>query len=138
MEVKINKDIREYTESVVLGLSLRQCFFSVLACIMAVIFYFLFIDSLGMEITSWLCILSAVPFASLGFIRYQGMNAEQIAKNAWRSFLLINQKLVFKPQNLYYEFLQETIQNHRKESMNKNDKKLRKTKKTKQRKNESA
>lgn len=63
MEVKINKDIREYTESIVLGLSLRQCFFSVLACIMAVIFYFLFIDSLGMEITSWLCILSAVPFA---------------------------------------------------------------------------
>mgnify|MGYP001099975689 CR=1 FL=1 len=38
MEVKINKDIREYTESIVLGLSLRQCFFSVLACIIAVIF----------------------------------------------------------------------------------------------------
>ena len=34
MEVKINKDIREYIESIVLGLSLRQCFFFVLACIM--------------------------------------------------------------------------------------------------------
>lgn len=138
MEIKINKEIRDYTESIFLGLSLRQCFFSVLACIMAVIFYFLFIDKLGMEITSWLCMISAAPFAALGFINYQGMNAEQIVKNAWRSYLLSNQKLVFQPQNLYYEFLQETIQSHRKESINPNDKKLRKIKKTKQRKNESA
>lgn len=27
MEVKINKEIREYTEGIFLGLSLRQCFF---------------------------------------------------------------------------------------------------------------
>ena len=44
MEVKINKEIREYTEGIFLGLSLRQCLFSFLACVMAVIFYFLFID----------------------------------------------------------------------------------------------
>lgn len=138
MEVKINKEIRDYTESIFLGLSLRQCFFSVLACIIAVGFYFLFIDYLGLEITSWLCMISAAPFAALGFVTYQGMNTEQIIKNAWRSFLLMNQKLVYKPQNLYYEFLKDTINIHRKESMNKNDKKLRKTKKTKQRKNESA
>lgn len=138
MEVKINKEIRDYTESIFLGLSLRQCFFSVLACLIAVLFYFLFIDSLGMELTSWICMLGAAPFAALGFITYQGMNAEQIARNAWRSFLLSRQKLVFQPQNLYYEFLQEIIQNHRKESINPYDKKLRKIKKTKQRKNESA
>lgn len=30
MEVKINKEIREYTEGIFLGLSLRQCFFSFL------------------------------------------------------------------------------------------------------------
>jgi len=138
MEVKINKEIRDYTESIFLGLSLRQCFFSVLACIMAVIFYFIFIDKLGMEVTSWLCMLSAAPFAALGFVKYQEMNAEQIAKNAWRSFLLTNQKLVFQPQNLYYEFLKDIIDIHRKESINPNDKKLRKIKKTKQRKNKSA
>ena len=82
--------------------------------------------------------ISAAPFAALGFVTYQGMNTEQIIKNAWRSFLLMNQKLVYKPQNLYYEFLKDTINIHRKESINPNDKKLRKIKKTKQRKNESA
>ena len=40
MEVKINKEIRNYTESIFFGLSLRQFFFSVLACIVAVFIYF--------------------------------------------------------------------------------------------------
>ena len=31
MEVKINREIRNYTESVFFGLSLRQCVFSLLA-----------------------------------------------------------------------------------------------------------
>lgn len=33
MEVKINKEIRDYTEGIFLGLSLRQCLFSFLACV---------------------------------------------------------------------------------------------------------
>lgn len=52
MEIKLNKEIREYTESIFFGLTMRQCFFSVLACIGAVIVYFYAIDTLGMEITS--------------------------------------------------------------------------------------
>ena len=36
MEVKINKEIRNYTESMFFGLSLRQFIFSVLACGVAV------------------------------------------------------------------------------------------------------
>ena len=32
MEVKINREIRNYTESMFFGLSLRQFIFSVLAC----------------------------------------------------------------------------------------------------------
>ena len=128
MEVKINKEIREYTEGIFLGLSLRQCLFSFFACVMAVIFYFLFIDRLGMEITSWLCMISAAPFAALGF---QGMNAEQIVVCVIRSQLIKQHKLIFKPQNLYYEYLKEFLEIKRKESIDSNDKKLRKIKKTK-------
>lgn len=32
MEVKINREIREYTESMFFGLSMRQFVFSVMAC----------------------------------------------------------------------------------------------------------
>ena len=40
MEVKINKEIRNYTENMFFGLSLRQFIFSVLACGVAVGLYF--------------------------------------------------------------------------------------------------
>ena len=36
MEVKINKEIRDYTEAIFFGLSLRQFIFSALACGIAV------------------------------------------------------------------------------------------------------
>ena len=39
MEVKINKEIRDYTEAIFFGLSLRQFIFSVLACGIAVGLY---------------------------------------------------------------------------------------------------
>ena len=133
MEVKINKEIREYTESLFFGLNMRQCLFSALACIVAVLIYFLFIDKLGMEMTSWLCMLGAAPFAALGFIKYQGMNAEHIVITAWRSFLLSNTQLVSRPINLYYDCMRYYLLEKQKEELKKNDKKSFKNKKTKQR-----
>lgn len=76
MEVKINREIRNYTESMFFGLSMRQFVFSVLACGVAVGLYF-YSAHVGTETVSWMCVLGAVPFAALGFIRYHGMNAEQ-------------------------------------------------------------
>lgn len=49
MEVKINREIRNYTESMFFGLSLRQFIFSVLACAVAVGLYFLLKPHLGTE-----------------------------------------------------------------------------------------
>ena len=134
MEIKINKEVRNYTESIFLGLSLRQCIFSVLACFIAVIIYFAAIDSLGTEITSWLCILGALPFALLGFITYQSMNAEDILIVAWRSFLLSRTDLISKPFNLYYEINKPIIEKYKKEALIKDDKKLPKNKTAQQRK----
>lgn len=131
MEVKINKEIRNYTESIFLGLSFRQCLFSILACVIAIGIYFLFIDKIGLEVTSWLCMGGAIPFAALGFINYQGMKAETILKNAMRSFLLSQTQLIYKPKNLYYELLTTNIEQRRKEMIKPNDKKLRKNKKAK-------
>lgn len=138
VEVKINKDIREYTESIVLGLSLRQCFFSVFACMMAVLFYFLYIDRLGMEITSWLCMLVAAPFAALGFIHYQGMNAEQIVIAAIQSLILTHRELSFQTKSIYYQILQSVFERHIKEDSVSYDKKLRKIKKAGKRKNKNS
>ena len=40
MEVKMNKEIRDYQESMFFGLNFRQCVFSVLAILTAVGIYF--------------------------------------------------------------------------------------------------
>ena len=77
MEVKINREIREYTESIFFGLSLRQFFFSICACVIAVFLYFILKPYFGIETLSWVCILGAVPFAVLGFVKYNGMTAEK-------------------------------------------------------------
>ena len=138
MEVKINKEIRNYTESIVLGLSLRQCFFSILACSIAVLLYFVFIDKLGLEITSWLCIVGAAPFAALGFIRYQGMNAEQILVAAIKSVILSHRKLDYQPVNIYYQILKPVFEKNVKEDSTRYDKKLRKIKKDRKRENKNS
>ncbi len=87
-EIKINKEIRDYAESILLGLSLHQSIFSILACGTACTIYFLCKERLGTEITSWLCMLGAFPFAVLVFIKFQGMYTEDIIKVALSSFCL--------------------------------------------------
>ena len=104
MEVKINREIREYTESIFFGLSLRQFVFSICACVVAVILYFLLKPYCGIETLSWGCILGAAPFAALGFIKYNGMTAEKFVAAWIKSMILTPKRLTFKPTNLYYEY----------------------------------
>lgn len=114
MEVKINKEIRNYTESMFFGLSLRQFIFSVLACGVAVGLYFLLRPRFGTETLSWVCILGAFPFAAMGFIKYNGMTAEQFVWAWIKSEFLMPKKLMFLPDNLYYETMKPTIEVHEK------------------------
>jgi hypothetical protein len=105
VEVRINKEIRDYTESLFFGLSLRQCIFSVLALGVAVGIFFSLRERLGIETLSWLCVLGAAPLGAMGFIGYHGMTAEQAAWAWVRSELLMPKRLIFTGENLYYEAL---------------------------------
>ena len=109
MEVKINREIRNYTESMFFGLSLRQCVFSVLAIGVAVALYFLLKPHVGTETVSWMCILGAAPFAAMGFIKYHGMNCEQFLWAWFRSELLEPKRLYFQPTNYYYKVLKDKL-----------------------------
>lgn len=95
MEIKINKEIKEYNETMFFGLPMRQFFFSILACGAAVAIYFACRSFLDAEMLSWLCMLGAAPFAALGFIRYNGMYAEQIVRAWIRSEIKMPRALTF-------------------------------------------
>jgi hypothetical protein len=121
LEVKINREIRDYTESMFFGLSLRQFIFSVCACVVAVGLYFGLRNFVGTETVSWMCILGAAPFAAVGFIKYHGMTAEQFALAWIKSEFLIPKKLSFYSTNIYYEALRSSIQKREKEELNRHD-----------------
>ena len=101
IEVKINQEIKEYNETMFFGLSVRQFFFSLLACGVAVWIYFGCCSFLDAETLSWLCILGAAPFAALGFVRYNGMYVEQIVRAWFRSEIKMPRKLIFTGENRY-------------------------------------
>ena len=105
MEVKINREIRDYTESMFFGLSLRQFIFALLAVFAAVGGYFLLKPHLGMETVSWVCVLGAAPFAAMGFIKYHGMTAERFVLTWLYSSFLVPKKLMFRADKIYYEAL---------------------------------
>lgn len=104
MEVKLLKEIRNYSESIFFGLSLRQFLFAALAVGCSVAVYFIFQNTMSTEAVGWLCILAALPGAFLGFYKYQGLNAEQFLRTVLR-YLKAPAKLPRVNSNLYYEIL---------------------------------
>lgn len=78
IEVRINKEVRDYQEGIFFGLTLRQflCAFGAVAVALAV--YFFLGPALGGSDVGWACVLAAAPFALCGFYRY----------NHWQTCLL--------------------------------------------------
>ena len=98
MEVKINKEIRDYQEGLFFGLTMRQCIFSVLAIGAAVGTYFLLKQVTDRDM-GWLCVLAALPFALCGFFRYNGMTAERFAIALIHHYLT-PPRLLFRCENV--------------------------------------
>ena len=116
MEVKVNREIRNYSETIYFGLTLRQFIFSVLSCLMAVFLFFQFRDKLNTEILSWICIIGASPFAALVFVNYNGMTAEKAIYAWFKSEVKMPKKLLFKNTNIYYSMMKSIIDKKHKEA----------------------
>ena len=79
--------------------------------------YFMLRPHFGMETLTRDLVLGAVPFALIGFVKYNGMTAEQFLWAWIKSEFLMSKRLLFSPDNLDYETLKETIQDHEREAM---------------------
>ena len=76
--------------------------------------FFLLRGKFGTETVSWMCVLGASPFAVMGFVRYNGMTAEQFVWAWIKSEFIMPKKLLFVPENLYYEAVKNAIEAHEK------------------------
>ncbi len=104
MQIKTNREVRDYKEEVYFGMNLRQLAFSALAGGAALCVYFLCSRRMPMEAGSWLCVAAAVPFGAFGFVRWHGMNFEKIIGVFIRSRLVLNRPLFYRPDNPYKAF----------------------------------
>ena len=108
MEVRINKEVRNYQESLFFGLSLRQLLFALLAVAVAVGVYFGLRPVLGNGEIGWVCVLAAFPFALGGFFQYNGMTLERFLHAYIRSEFQFPRRLVFKSDNIYAKALENS------------------------------
>ena len=108
IEVRINKEVRDYQESLFFGLSLRQLIFALLAVAVAVGVYLGLRSIVGSGEIGWICVLAAFPFALGGFFTYNGMTFEKFLVAFICSELLYPKKLVFKSDNLYAKALENS------------------------------
>ncbi|MCR4693152.1 MAG: PrgI family protein [Firmicutes bacterium] len=109
MEIRINKEIKDYHESLFFGLSTRQFICSVGAIGVAVGVYFSLKDVLDKETVSWLCIVCAAPLAAAGFFGYNGMNFEQFVMAYIYSEFICSGVRKFESENCLYELYKEVI-----------------------------
>lgn len=109
MEIEINKEIRDYNESIFFGLTLRQCVFSALALGISVGMYFVLSPFMPTAAWSLICILCAVPFAAIGFIRYNGMYAEE--------FIVFWLRSLFAPKYIAFVSSEKTGKKRKEKSL---------------------
>lgn len=109
MEIRINKEIKDYHESLFFGLSTRQFICSVAAIGAAVGIYFGLSKVLDKETVSWICIACAAPIAAAGFFRYNGMNLEEFVKAFIYSEFLCSSVRKFESENHLYNLCREGL-----------------------------
>ena len=112
MEIKINKEIRAYRETLFFGLSVRQFACSVLAVGMAVALYFGLRRVLDRETVSWVCIVGAAPVAAAGFFQYNGLTLEKFLWAWLKSEVIMAGKRVWKSENYYEEAIKREVKKH--------------------------
>ena len=114
MDIRINREVRNYHESIFFGLSARQFGCSLGAVAVAVGAYFLLKDPIGKENASWLCMLCAAPLATAGFFKYNGLSFERLLWAMFKTHILCAGRRLYKSENLYDQLLHTPVKKARK------------------------
>lgn len=103
IERPIPKEIKEFKEKIVFGLTLRQLIATILTFMICVPTYIFGRPYLGDDIASWVCILVGVPTIAFGFFKINGMVFEQYAYAIIKSTLLVPTHRKYKTENFFEE-----------------------------------
>lgn len=111
IEIKIPKEITEYKEKFLFGLTVRQCISVAAALGICIPLYIFGKKFLGDDIVSWLVLLIAVPVFGFGFIKYNGMTFERLVAVIFRQKFREPQKRIYVDMPVFYDWRNEIIEN---------------------------
>lgn len=78
VEVRIPKEITEYQEKILFGLSIRQLICTILAISISIPSYIFLLPIFGVDMTGYIVILEIVPFVAFGFLKPKGLKFEKV------------------------------------------------------------
>ena len=107
IEIKIPKEITEYKEKFLFGLTVRQFFSVAVALAVCVPLYIFGKDYIGDDGAGWLVLLIASPIFGFGFVKFNGMNFEQLLMVLWRQKWKEPQKRKYIELPVFWNFREE-------------------------------
>ena len=99
IERPIPKEIKDFKEKLVFGLTARQLIATILTLIICVPTYIFGRPYLGDDLASWICIIVAFPTVAIGFYKKNGMNFEQYLKAIFRFNVIVPNTRKYKIEN---------------------------------------
>jgi len=105
IEVRIPKEIKEYKEKIIFGLSFRQLISVFVGGVICLGTYFLIKPIVGTDLASDIIIFEALPIFAFGFIKVRSFNFETYAK-IFLKHKLTNNKRTYE-NKIYRENLRE-------------------------------
>ncbi len=111
IEIKIPKEIRDYKEKFLFGLTVKQ-FISAAAAIAVCVPLFLFgKEALGEDLTGWIIIIVGAPIIAFGFFKFNGMPFEQFLMILYRQKWAEPQRRKYEELPVYWYCRKEIIEN---------------------------
>ena len=112
IEIKIPKEITEYKEKFLFGLTVRQLVSAVVALAICVPLFIFGKDFIGEDLVGWLIIIVAVPIFAFGFFRYDGMPFEKFIGLLYRQKFVEPQKRKYEELPVFWVCREEIIEDH--------------------------
>lgn len=111
IERPIPKEIKDFKEKLVFGLTARQLIATILTLIICVPTYIFGRPYLGDDLASWICIIVSFPTVAIGFYKKNGMNFEQYLKAIFRFNVIVPNTRKYKIENFFEQLEKEDNKN---------------------------
>ena len=107
LQIKVPKEIREYEQIIMFGLTFRQLIWSGIGVVVGGLSFWGLKNILGIDLASVIAVVITVPFGLMGFWRFNGMNATEILVN-WFKINFLMKPLKYKGSNDYETMFKDT------------------------------